>query len=210
MPALPDVPGVIKIEFLWTQDGVPAANVLHVGYTGGPPTSSDLTTLAHDLGVAFMTAVSGDLATTTLLASVKATDLASHSGAVGESALALSGTDAVGGGDAAACVLCNFQITRRYRGGHPRMYILGYTMAGLATPSTWAGAVITNAHAGIAAYVAAATGVIFGSFTTTTPVSVSYRTGNAPRVVPVVDPIVGFAIGAMLRTQRRRINASTF
>lgn len=211
MPPLPVVPGAIKVEFLWTQAGVPAANVLHIGYTGGPPVTSDLVSLGEQLNTDFWPSdMSALFSTATTFVGFRCTDLSSSTGAVGEFADGSTGTDELGDNPAQACMLVNFGITRRYRGGHPRMYLPALGRNALATPSTWSTAAVSAATTVISAMLADMVSHTFGSIVTTGFVCVSYIDAGAPRVDPLVEPITAGVVSGLMATQRRRVRASSY
>jgi hypothetical protein len=211
VPALPPVPQCLKIEFLWTQAGVPAANIFHCTYSGGPPSPSDCNTIAQYLGAAFwVEGLYEGYPSTTILVGVKCTDLTSDSASVGEFSIGQAGTyegDEVPG---QACVLVNYTISRRYRGGHPRTYFLPPTQSLLSTPSAWSDTIISELTSCVAALFNEMDSAIVGTTTLTGPVCVSYRTGDAPRVDPLVEPITGWTVSPIVATQRRRIRASSY
>lgn len=211
MPALPVVPGVIRWEFLWTQSGVPCANIFHSSYTGGPPSSEDLQSLGNTLAHAFW--VSGlyeGYPTTTVLVGVRGTDLATDTGAVGEYSDGRAGTYAGGELPAQACVLANYVQARRYRGGHPRAYLLPPNQTLLATPSEWGADIITEMNGCLVALQTAMGDSTAGSTDLSGQVCVSYVTAGAPRVDPLVEPLTGVTVSPILATQRRRIRASSY
>lgn len=211
MPALPVVPGVIKLEWLWTQGGIPAANVSHVKYTGGPPAAADLAGFgAAMIPLLWPSGLYSGYSTSTILVGMKLTDLASDTGAVAESSSGQAGTFSGDELPAQAAVLVNFAIGRRYRGGHPRMYFPPPTQSLLAGPSEWAGTLITELGSRFTALFAYYSGGTEGTTVLAGPVNVSYKTAGAPRVSPVVDPITGFTVNPIMATQRRRIRASSY
>jgi hypothetical protein len=211
MPRNPIVADVLQVEFLWSQDGIPGANVLHAGYTGGPPTSSDCAAIAELLGNAFwVVPLKADYPSTTTFVGVRVTDLATDTGASGEHAFGTAGTATDASLSAQACVLVNYSISRRYRGGHPRTYLPALAWGALATPGTWDSGVISDTTAvmnNLATEMGTATS---GTTLLSGQVCVSYRTGNAWRVVNLVEPITGLSVNGRVCTQRRRLTASSY
>lgn len=211
MPALPAVPGVCRVELLWTQEGLPAANVMHIGYTGDPPIEADLVTLAEAICSNFWSLdFAANFSTGTTFVGCRVTDLSSDTGAVGEHTDGATGTDASGENPAQASMLINFSISRRYRGGHPRMYLPGLGKNSLATVSTWSSDAVSVASTAISAFLSGMTDLTFGANATTQMVCVSYTDAGAPRVDPLVEPIAGGVVSGLMATQRRRIRASSY
>ena len=213
MPPLPAVPGVIKVEWLWTQDGVPAANITHIGYTGSPPAPRNLEDLCGPPVVAWWSAAAymkADYPSTTVLVGVRATDLSSSSGSVADIAIGEAGTASDGPLPANASMMVDLTIARRYRGGHPRIYFPPPALGDLATPSTWSTTQIADLTGAMESYFSTASGPTSGSTTLLYPVNVSYRSANAPRITPVVDQLTGFVVSGLVRSQRRRVTASSY
>ncbi len=211
MPPRPVVPDVIKVEFLWSQDGLPAANVKYVLYSGTAPTAGACSAIANVLGTAFWTTdIQEGYATGTELTAVKVTDLASDTGAEGSYAGGWVGTQEGDSCPAGTCVLVNHVIGRRYRGGHPRTYYPAPGLEQMATPATWTDSTVTNWGAAEAAYALAASTFSESGCDGVYNVNVSYETAGAPRVDPVVDQITGSVVSGTIRTQRRRYTASSY
>ena len=94
MPVRPPTPDTIKAEILWTQSGIPAANILHVGYDSGAPDAVDLASLATALSNAIKGAIQGQYGADTVCTGVTCTDIASDSGHVGSDVASWAGTGA--------------------------------------------------------------------------------------------------------------------
>lgn len=211
MTPLPAVAGAVRVEILWTQEGIPCANILHLGYTGDPPDAGELAVLANAVFENFWSLdFAAIFSTGTTLVGIRCTDLSSDTGAVGEYTSGVTGTDATGFQPAQASMLVNFAISRRYRGGHPRMYLPGLGRSALDTASTWTSDAVSRASVAISAYISGIATVSFGANTVTGPIAISYRNANAPRVDPLVELITGGVVSGLLATQRRRIRASSY
>jgi hypothetical protein len=204
------VADVLKVELLWTQGGVPAANILHFAYSGGPPSGTDCATLAKDVANALWATVGADYPSTTVLVAAKGTDLNTLAGASGTESLGHVGTAVDGPSPAAACVLVDWQITRRYRGGHPRTYFPAVAFGAIATPSTWNPDIITDFTTAIDTVLALDGVATSGTTVLGQLVNVSYVTADAWRVANVVDSIYGFSVSSLIRSQRRRTTATTY
>lgn len=219
MPALPNIPNVLRADLLWIDGGdVSISTRQFYRYSGSAPDSVDATALAADIyGAA--SAMDANWSTQAHLSGVRVTDLSSGSGGQGEHAQDTPGTDTgtvLSGGTAA---LVNFVIARRYRGGKPRSYFPWGTGDKLSTPQTWTGAFVTQIDSSLATYFSAVIGLTEGSTTLTQHVNVSYYDGftvvtnpvtgrarNVPklRTVPLVDNIASFAASSRPASQRRR------
>lgn len=211
MPRNPIVPMVVKVEFLWSQSGVPAANVLHAQYTGGPPAAADLEAIANLIAAAFwQDPIIADYPTTTTFVGVRLTDLNSDTGAEGEHAVGAPGDAVDGPLSAQACLMVNLDIARRYRGGHPRVYFPPCALGALATPNTWDSGVVSDFNGAMVLLNAAFNAAGSGGTTLSGWVCPSFRTGNAWRVDNLVEPVAGWSVNGAVKTQRRRLSASSY
>jgi hypothetical protein len=211
VPPLPDVADVIKIEFLWNQGGLPAANVFHWAYSGGPPAAADLVAFATVAADSFwIESLRADYSTVTELVGIRMTDLSSSSGAVGEYDVSTAGLDGADSLPAQCAILLNFAITRRYRGGHPRMYLPPASRTWQGEINTWNAELLPVVSTAWTSLAGGLTGLTEGSTELGGQVCVSYFDSGAPRVDPLVEPVTGFVVSGMIRTQRRRLTASSY
>jgi len=213
MPARPPIANVIKVEYLWTQSGAPAANVLHLGYSSAPPSSTDLGSLANSF--AALWSVNVPLMSTycppnTILDEVVCTDLSSDSSAIGSYVDGSAGSSVGQPLSAGSAFLVNWLITRRYRGGHPRTYWPAWTSNLIQTSTAWYAGTVSEMAEKMTALRSLVEHQTIGALTTTTLGAVSYYTGNSPRVAPIFESFVGFRVNGLVATQRRRIRSSSF
>ncbi len=206
MPPLPPVAGVLKCEFIGNYDGASWANILHVDYAGTAPTDAQCVTIANDLANAFTANLLTRTRTNNHLTEVIVTDLTSATAGKGSATGALgsgSAANAAMPGNVAVCI--SWKIHRRYRGGHPRTYMCGITNTGQASN-------VNMTDAEVAAWLAKASQFITDvNALVVAPVSpfilgtVSYRTGNAPRVAPIFENYTDAFIHHRYDSQRRRL-----
>lgn len=208
MPPRPPVPNVVKIEFLWTQNGVPAANVQHFSYLGGPPTAADLDTFANVLGNVPMDHIAAFLGPAHVLQACQLTDLSSDTAAIGASTIGAPGTSTQLSCPASACLMSSLKILRRYRGGHPRCYWPGPDASHLATAQTWDSDSLATYQAMEEAIDNAIATAVYSSFSGQQRVQVSYFNAHVLRPTPVVDPVIAIELDATVRSQRRRLTAT--
>jgi hypothetical protein len=225
MPPLPPVPNVIKTAIRYVTEGNEnIVNVMHWSYTGSAD-ATDLLSFANALQAAWGTDVMARLTNTITLEDVTATDLSSSTAPEVVSTNApVVGSDANPplAIDSASVVKC--KIVRRFRGGHPRIYVPGASEARLFDDRTWNNTWIAVLPADVQA-VATSVAVTFGTLTIVKPVSVSYfegfhvvvnpitgRARNVPLVRvggPVVDVIQSFSLNPIIGSQRRRTKQSS-
>lgn len=210
MAPRPPVANVIKVEILWTQGSIPAANVLHCGYSSAPPSAEDLATLAAAVQTTLKDQLQASYGGQTVQTEVICTDLSTDSGYVGSASTPWTGSDTESQFiSAGSAFLTNWEISRRYRGGKPRTYWPAVTSEAMETQSTWGSTIIGVFNTAMAALQATFVAT-YGSLVCSGIGCVSYRSDNSARVDPVYEPFTGFSHATLVRSQRRRITASSF
>lgn len=221
MPALPNVPGVLRCDLSWTiAEDTNALTRLHISYTGTAPTDAVCATLAGDLYTIFAAELLVYAHTDMTLDAVKLTDLTTPTSGQGEHLGSTAGSLAGSTLGAATCFLASQKIARRYRGGKPRSYLPLGVSEQLLDAQQWTSAFVTNVQAALDAVVSdigttSASGTDLGSL-----VSVSYYhgfvvetnpvTGRARNIPilrtggPVVDTVTAYVAEQRLSSQRRR------
>jgi hypothetical protein len=216
MAVRPVVPGVVQV--LWKghfTGGLQWLNKLFVSYAGGAPTAVDLNTYSDNVLTAFQGNITPLQHTDVSIDEVETTDLASSMGAVGVSVGVTPGTRAGVQVAGNAAVLVNYHVSRHYRGGHPRSYIVAGVAADLTSASEWAGGLVADVHTAMLAMVTAML-TSAGAFIPSQHVNVSYFGGaptdpithkSIPRVAALVDVIApaGLTVATEVASQRRRI-----
>ena len=218
MPPLPAVPNVLKANLEWSiSSDVDARTGLFFEYSGSAPSNSACAALAADIFAAFA-ANNGDWDHDTSLTGCTVIDLSSASGGVGVHGGSVPGSlsSPISG---ASCVLVNYLIARRYRGGRPRSYFPFGDSSVVGNRQTWEATFITGVGSHLAGAFAAVIGSTSGGTTINQHANVSYYDGsrvvispttgrarNVPilRTTPVVDTIVGFSTSTRIANQRRR------
>lgn len=218
MPPLPAVPNVLSAKLHWSvSSDVNVTTGLFFSYAGPAPSSADCLSLA----TTFASAMSGwgeywDEDTTLLGCTV--TDLSSSSGGVGSHDVNVPGglASPLSG---ASCVLVNYQLPRRYRGGKPRSYLPWGAAGDVGNRQTWLAGRVSLWSTAIAEFFTTCIGASSGGTSIQAHVNVSYYEGftlvtspttgrgrNVPklRTVPLVTPISSFVISPRIANQRRR------
>lgn len=221
MPPLPSVSGGLKVLTKWVAglDRV-ALSRFFLTYSGVAPTAADLITLADVFVTSWTTNVAPFFHPQNGIENVEITDLSSPTGAVGEST-----TGPVAGSRAgtilpgATCVLANYGLTRRYRGGHPRTYIPAFTQSDLDDEQDWDSASLIAFLPAWTDYMDSAVGSMWAGGGTPTNVNISFYEGfipvqnpitlrwrnvPKPRVTPLVDVIADVAFNTAPCFQTRR------
>jgi hypothetical protein len=218
MPALPTIPNVLKASLLWSvSSDVDVRTGLYFSYSGGAPNNASCSAFAAAAYAAFGS-FGEDWDVDTSLTGCEVIDLSSASGGVGLHSGTTVGNlqHPISG---ASCVLVNYQIARRYRGGRPRSYLPWGDQTTVGNRQTWGGTYIDGVTTHVGDAFAGIIGQTSGGTTISQHVNVSYYEGftvetspssgrarNVPtlRSSPVVDTIVGFSVSTRIANQRRR------
>lgn len=226
MPARPSVPKVVQIVLFQTLgDDLDVINRFYQQYTGTADTLSDGGALdwATATSAAWGTHIKPDVSSQLHLNKVTVTDLSSSTGGFGEFDSALAGESSDVSLPAGVAMVIKQHIERRYRGGHPRQYLCGFTETERLDPQTWEPASVaaiqtdytafrTAVAAGCPSGIAPAVDVnvsYFEGFTNHTFPSGRVRPIPNLRATPVVDIITSFAVNPVIASQRRRNKQSS-
>lgn len=218
MPALPNVPKVIR-TMLQFSEGPNTRIFTHFYYQySGAMSTTDLTTVTNTLITAFKNNILNLLNVSLTINSATATDLTSTT-----APQVVVSTSGAGGVATAAhpngtAMVVELKIARRFRGGHARVYLPGTSNAQILDTVRWTTAAVTAMNSGFTAFNTAAILTPPAAVGTLTPVTVSFflgftnrtfpsgRTRAVPtlRGVPVVDTVIGYVTNPKAASQRRR------
>jgi hypothetical protein len=205
MTARPFAPNCLKVVFAGTTADGNWANVTHWKWTGTAPTTVSADAIANQFYEAWAVQMAPYMHNECHFETVTVTDLTSDLGAVGVSSAPTAGALAGAMLPVNCTVLLNKPVSRHYRGGHPRSYIVAGDSTKLLDDRNWTSdfvALVQTAYSNMAVEVIGYTnlGCIVGS-----EVSLSYVTGGEPRVEPYQD-LITEAVGVQrIASQRRRI-----
>lgn len=217
MPALPFVPDVVRVDLVQSLGGdVDVLNRFHMDYSG-MPTTSLLNTWATGIRAAWASDCAGMAPDQVVLKNVVVTDLSDDTGPTGEDVGTTDGSRGAGL-SAAACVVASLEISRRYRGGHPRLYLPWGVDGDLETAQTWSNAAVSDFQAAMASFISDSLAAAPSGITPIGWVNVSYyhgftnftypsgRTRPRPTVrgTAVTDGINSVLIRTSVGSQRRR------
>lgn len=213
MPPLPVVAGVLKVVISGTIGTYNWANVYHCQYTGGPPDVADLNTFTTALATSWNTNMAPNAQTDVLLTKVTATDLASTSGSEGVWSGSHAGTNSGQINAANVSILVDFPSSYRYRGGHPRAYIVPGSAPNLTDAAHWDTTIVANVLTGIKVLLGLFYTSSYSSFSASGQCAVSYvnkvinPTPPYRRTTPLVMPIAQNTMSVIseVASQRRRI-----
>lgn len=223
VPPLPDQP-VVRLRIIYNDfSGNTLGNRLYFSYTGGPPTSADLNSLATSIRAAWITNCAPMQHSLVGVAAFDLLDIASYSGNSGTNSV---GTDGSRSGTVLP-VQCafnlKFDIARRYRGGKPKVFLPWGVDGDLVNPATWVSTFGADAQSAFEAFITAVTGLSEPSIAIKNHVNVSYYQGfknianssGRERAVPqyrasaLTDIVTSYAYDPTIGSQRRRRTSTT-
>ena len=221
MPALPNVPNVVRIDLKYTNDVASAKllNRLFFRYTGAAGTSAELTTMAANIKGYWLAELQAWTPTIQHLVEVEMVDLTTELSPSGVWVGSTAGTEAGQINSAQLAFLVTKTILRRYRGGKPKTFLPVGTALDLATQGTWGSGIIAGitgswatfvgdiiADASYATFSAEVCVHYYGppNVVVINPVTGRARTVSTLRAVPLVDDVQGYSYEAAVATQRRR------
>lgn len=219
MPALPNVPNVLKLNVNWGVEGDTVAETIHYfQYSSGAPSAADLSTFANDAVLNGATQFQGLANDHVGMNAATARDLSSAMGNEATAGTPWIGTRGTALTPPSAAVVVSHSISRHYRGGHPRTYLPLGVSGDVTSGGVWAGALVTAVDTAWGAWVTSLVGT-FGSLVVTKLVNVSFygppnrtitgstgrvRTVSTVRATPLVDTVTGHVTRALIGSQRRR------
>jgi hypothetical protein len=216
---LPAVSKVVRLDLHWTEGTAGNLQCREFFQFAGTLSVADAVTWGANISTAIGTYMTSFMHSGVTLTHLELTDLTSTS-----AAQVINGTGHTGanGGTAlpsGTALVIKKIITRRYRGGHPRIYLPGTVQADLATPNTWGVTPLANIVAAWTTFInaciantnPAAIGAIthvnvsfYSGFTNHTYPSGRVKPIPTPRVTPVVDAVQGLVGNSTVASQRRR------
>jgi hypothetical protein len=218
MTALPPVSKVIRFDLHQTFG--PNARVLDrifLKYSGAL-SSADLATVLTTMRNGWNTNMAPILTPRHTLTSILGTDLTSSTAAQNVNSTASVGSNVDTDLPLGTALVIKFKINNRYRGGHPRFYLVGRGIGSLSNADTWTGATITGVASAFAAFIAAAVLAPPAAVGTLTHTSVNYFKGfhsvqlpsgrwrNIPTALgtPLTNDVVAYSVNPQVASQRRR------
>lgn len=196
-----------------------------IGFTGAAPTGANCVTLGTDIANAWSTNLAELVHPDWGLQRVDVQDISTRSGAFGTVTASANGTYSGGLMPANVATNVEYNITRRYRGGKPRMFIPPPSDNALLDQAHFTPAYLATVNTQFQAFINAIEALSVGSMGTLSHVNVSfyegYNTATPPwrgpgykyppkyRETALVDTIVGYSAKAVVGSQRRRRTATT-
>jgi hypothetical protein len=203
---LPTVAGVIKVEPHWTY-GTDGNVMSHLFYdtAAATPGTSDLLAFITLFATQYNSQINNRAHPTVALRKVRGIWLGDYTSAVPEWNGNYTGSALGAALPAQTACLINLHISRRYRGGHPRLYWPLGSAIDIADPQHWSSSFLTAVTTGINAMNTALQGFTSPTINNPTLTNVSYYHGNGLRTTPLKDPVATLSVNGTPGSQRRRI-----
>jgi hypothetical protein len=207
MPPLPDV-AAVKIEVAGHNEDASFVNLFHVATNmAAPCTSGDLVNIDAAFNPAIAHVFNHNAVDSIVIDSIKYIDLTTSSGVELDQPCSVVGTLTGDVLPAQAAIVVSWPTARRWRGGHPRSYMMLGSSSTLAGSSMrdWQSSFQTNVQADMASVRTDVNGVFNHLGSQFELCSVSYRTAGAPRVTPLIDYLGAPDAKPRVCSQRRRL-----
>lgn len=206
MPPLPVVDNVIKTDFAFTYGSDSNVHSHLFWMTDGTAfTPSELHTFTNAIVTAYNASLSGHMNAAVTLKTVTSLDLSSELTAPIIVTANTVGLVVSPPPTAQTCVLFNLHISRRYKGGHPRLYWPAGAGSDIQNPQSWTAAFTTSFGTAFSAFINSLLNVSGAPPVATSLANVSYHSGHELRPVPVVDVVTSWSMNPVPASQRRRM-----
>lgn len=221
LPASPCVR--VRLDYTQTDD-FDAGSRFFLSYAGSNPTGANCIALATGIATAWNTNLASSVSSLFELTEVDVLDIATETGFSGQWTGTHAGTQGSPYMPAQCAGNIEFGISRRYRGGKPRMFMPAPGAGAQLDAGHFNPDYISSLNAGFAAFMAEITALDIGSMGALAHVNLSYYKGftnitnssGRERAVPtyrdaaLLDLIVGYSTKAVIGSQRRRRAATTY
>lgn len=218
MATLPAVSHTVRVDFHMAQAGASNIQVHEFFHYQGTLSTADATAWLGAMVTAWNTFIAGYAVTGLSTTLARLTDLSSDVSPQVENSTGVSGVDTAEPLNAGTAMVIKHHIVRRYRGGHPRVYLPGFAARHLTSATTWNGSFapaiagtyqtfINSCVSGTPVAAAPGTHVnvsYFKGFTVTEGPTGRPRIVPTPRATPIVDAIDNYSANPAPASQRRR------
>lgn len=223
-PPLPDV-SCLRVRLDWSNsDGFKGGNRLYWKYAGGAPTPGNCITLATDIASAVNTNLCSGIRGDWALTEVDVLDISTLTGNSGQWTGNYPGAGSGSLLPSSTAFNIEFGISRRYRGGKPRMFLPPPDETALANGGQWSDAQVAATQTSVIAFFAEIAGLSVGAVGALTHINLSYYSGftnitnssGRERAVPkyrataLSDVVNSYAAKKTIGSQKRRRTATSY
>lgn len=218
--ALPDVPNVLRVQLRHTISADHDALCrFFLSYSGTAPTDAQCATFASGVRAGWATDIASLVLDQTQLTETTVTDLTTPSSGTGVDTTTVNGSGDASTNAGGLALVVSGKIVRRYRGGHPRIYLPYFGVSQLTTPQAWDGAALSTFLSAWNAFMVIVQGLTWATGSITSAVNISYfqgfenftfpsgRVKAIPKLRtagPVIDNITAWSLNSAPASQRRR------
>lgn len=211
---LPDLPQGVKMRFAYTYNNRSMFNIAYLKYSTSAPSVAELNTVSGLAMSAWTTYIKPVLHSAITLNYIDLQDVSSRTGSYYQNTT--GGVGSIGAASPvpmSVAMAVSFKVAKRYRGGHGRLYMMGFNSVDILNGTTWAGARSAAVSAAWSSYLTNANGWSSGSNTYSMVVA-SYYTHDSQhkpifKTPAETYPIIGVAVHTRVDSQRRRLGKET-
>jgi len=220
MPTPPAVPEVIRFRLTGQLRNLAAwGNRIYVLYTGSTPGPADILAFCEGIAAAWGTDIAGLCSEYTYLLSVDGVDLSSDLGSNATADVDTPGTVDVDSVDNQIAATVRFDISRRYRGGKPKLFHPGAPINAVLDGSHWTTTFVNNVGTKYGDFNTAIQALssggcdlqgivnvsLYKGFTSVeNPITHRYRDVPTYRGAPQIDLVSSFTCDPVMGSQKRR------
>jgi hypothetical protein len=218
MPPLPAVSKVVRVDFKHVGPGSAPAQFRRFFQYSGALSQADAQTWVAACRASWATNLAAAISSAWSLNLTLLTDLTSASAAQAQDGTIVAGTPSGVPVSNGTALVIKDKIPRRYRGGHPRTYLMGIPSTNLLNGDAWTSGFLGTGLTAWNAFIAGIISAAPAGVGTVTEVNVSYFLGFSnvtapsgraharptPRVTPLVDQVQSHALNPKPASQRRR------
>lgn len=205
---LPPAANILRTAISGLKSLEPWANVLHFAWSGATPTVANLHTVAVDIANLWNTYMAPRQTSDTAMTGIKLTDLTTSMGAQTEDPFAVYGTNGEDPIPNQVCVLVDYPVALRYRGGHPRTYVVaggdGDLTPGSGNWNQWNDSFLAAMGTSWQDFTDGVSAISVGGTNIDLLKGIRYVHAGIYLPVPIQLDLPSFTIGQVVATQRRR------
>jgi len=219
MPALPPVSKVVRMDFHFTEASDANVQIRKFFEYAGVLSQADAQAWASAASTSMGAHITPSLVTGCNLVNTVLTDLSSSSAPQAQDATAHNGANGTDNLPTGVALIIKAKVARRYRGGHPKVYLPGMRQTNVTSSNLWnttftasfltlwnsfVSDILTNVPAAAAPATEVNVSYFQGFTNVTNPITGRQRSVPKLRVSPVVDTVLAHSVNPVPASQRRR------
>ena len=224
-PVPPPASPCVRVRLEYTSvNGTLAGSRFYLSYAGASPTAGNCTTLAEDIAAAWGTHLAPVVGNGYALTEVDVLDITTDLGLSGVWTGSTSGSEGATTVPDSAAMNVEYNISRRYRGGKPRMFLPPPSRDQMDGNNVWLSDFLGTVNTALGAFMTEIEALTIGAMGALAHVNLSYYKGftnvtnssGRERAVPtyrdtaLLDIVQGYAAKATIGSQRRRLRSTSY